>query len=171
VAEEVAEVHEAISCLLSGKKNLSAVSDEIADVLAWLLGAWHITLPGKSVDQEMLSYYFNRCPVCQRKQCVCLSYSGRCQNLLDAAVLADVAKDLEYLRKAWPEDGEDIAELQKSIDTVLETQDDPLARLTLHQVSLKLTRSREAHAGKSGAETIAPIISVILQKLEKSYRQ
>ena len=44
VAEEVAEIHEAISGLLIGKKKLGAVSDEIADVLAWLLGAWYITL-------------------------------------------------------------------------------------------------------------------------------
>jgi NTP pyrophosphatase (non-canonical NTP hydrolase) len=171
VAEEVAEVHEAISGLLTGKKKLSALSDEIADVLAWLLGAWHIALPDKSVDQEIISYYFNGCPVCQRKQCVCSPYSGRPQNLFDSAVLADVEKDLVYLRDASPEDRQDIEELQKSVRVVVDTQDDPMARLTLNQLTLKLTRARDAHTGKDGAEIVIPIISVILQKLEKAYRQ
>jgi hypothetical protein len=171
LAEEVAEVHEAISGLLSGKKKLSAVSDEIADVLAWLLGAWDITLPGKSVDQELISYYFNGCPVCQRAQCVCSSYSGRSQNLFDPAVLLDVGKDLAYLRNASPGDSRDIEELERSVGVVIETQDDPLARLTLQQVALKLTRARDPHAGEDKANIIIPMISVILQKLERSYRQ
>jgi NTP pyrophosphatase (non-canonical NTP hydrolase) len=171
VAEEVAEVHEAISGLLTGKKKLGAVSDEIADVLAWLLGAWHITLQDKSVDQEIISYYFNGCPVCQRRQCICKSYSGRAQNLFDSAVLADVDTDLKYLREALPGDTQNIEELQRSVGVVVETQDDPLARLTLYQVALQLTRMKESHEGKDSAQTIIPIISVILQKLEKSYRQ
>jgi hypothetical protein len=171
VAEEVAEVHEAISGLLTGRKKLGALSDEIADVLAWLLGAWYIVLPDKSVDQEIISYYFNGCPVCQCMQCVCRSYSGRAQNLFDPAVLADVEKDLVSLREASSDDKLDIEELQKSVRVVIETQDDPLARLTLYQVALKLTRIREAHAGRDSAQTVIPIISVILQRLDKSYRQ
>jgi hypothetical protein len=147
------------------------VSDEIADVLAWLLGAWHITFPDRSVDHEIISYYFNGCPVCQHMQCICASYSGRPQNLFDSSVLSDVEKDLAYLWDASPEDRADIEELQRSLRVVIETQDDPLARLTLHQVALKLTRARDAHTGKDGADVVIPIISVILQKLEKSYRQ
>jgi len=171
VAEEIAEVHEAYSGLLTGKKKLGAVSDEIADVLAWLLGAWQITLPDKSVDQEMINYYFNGCPVCLHLRCSCKSYSGRAQNLFDPSVLTDVAKDLAYLRDVSPGDKVLVEELQQSLDVVIATEDDPLARLTLQQVTLHLTRIRERHAGKSSAQTVIPIISVILQKLEKSYRQ
>jgi hypothetical protein len=82
-----------------------------------------------------------------------------------------VEKDLLYLRDASPEDRQDIEELQKSVRVVVDTQDDPMARLTLNQLTLKLTRARDAHTGKDGAEIVIPIISVILQKLEKAYRQ
>ncbi|MGA7240591.1 MAG: hypothetical protein WBY44_33210, partial [Bryobacteraceae bacterium] len=171
VAEEIAEVHEAYSGLLTGKKRLVAVSDEIADVLAWLLGAWHITLPDKSVDHEIINYYFNGCPVCLHMICSCKSYSGRAQNLFDPSVLAEVAKDLAHLRDVSPADKVLVEELQQSLGVVIATEDDPLARLTLQQLTLHLTRIRESHMGKNSAQIVSPIISVTLQKLEKSYRQ
>jgi hypothetical protein len=171
LAEEVAEVHEALSGFLTGKKNLSAVSDEIADVLAWILGAWHITLPGKSVDQEIISYYLDGCPVCRRSACVCKPYSGRPQNLFDPSVLSDALKDLAELSEALPAASSEIEELQKSLTVVIETQNYPLARITLHQVAMKLGRLREACSGTDKATTSIPIIVTVLNKLELSYRQ
>ena len=93
------------------------------------------------------------------------------QNLFDPTVLEEVERDLVHLGDALQNDKHDIQELQKSVRVVIETQDDPLARLTLYQVALWLTRARDARFGKEDAQTVIPLISVILQKLEKSYRQ
>lgn len=61
LAEEVAEVHEAISGFIKGTKRVHAVADEIADVLAWMLGAWSIIYQAKSFDEEMTNYCFQGC--------------------------------------------------------------------------------------------------------------
>ena len=166
LAEEVAEIHEALAGHLRGKRPLSAVSDEIADVLAWILGAWKIKLEEKSVDKELLNYFFNGCPVCNKKRCNCAPYSGKAHNLFDPTVLQSVDDGLQDLVKVLPQSENDIAELRRSIKVVMETQDDPLARLLLSQISLKLKRFEAS--SKTPTTIFMPIISTILNHLAQS---
>jgi hypothetical protein len=171
LAEEAAEVHEAVSGLVTGRKNVKAVSDELADVLAWILGAWYIVLPRKSVDQEIVNYYFNGCPVCQRKQCRCKPYSRRPQNLFDSSVISDLGQRLNQLLALSPISKEEIEELSKSVLAVIETQGDPLARLLISQLESKLSRLKDRYMGTHEAETCVPLISIMLNEIQKVYYQ
>jgi hypothetical protein len=62
-----------------------------------------------------------------------------------------------------------LATLSKSLDSVLETQRDPLARLTLFQLSRKLADIRDALRRSASPLTHAPAISAILEKIKNCY--
>src|ERR1035441_2948606 len=67
-----------------------AVKDEIADVFAWLVGAWHLAVPNASIDRELAIYYEHGCPVCGQDPCSCEPFSGRAQNLFDVGKLGQI---------------------------------------------------------------------------------
>jgi hypothetical protein len=169
LAEEVAEVHEAICHCIAGKKRIDAVADELSDVLAWLLSTWDICLPKRNVDHELLAYYRGGCPVCNRQVCKCRPYGGRAQNLFDVDLLSEVAENVRKLADDLPEHRGELATLSKSLDSVLETQRDPLARLTLFQLSRKLADIRDALRRSASPLTHAPAISAILEKIKNCY--
>ncbi|HEU4869363.1 MAG TPA: TIR domain-containing protein [Pyrinomonadaceae bacterium] len=137
--EEVSEVHEAVSGFISGKKTLAAVEEEIADVLAWVLGAWEIHWTDRSLDEEFVNYYYKGCPVCRTKPCTCKPNSSRAEGLVDPSYLTQLKGDLERLAKQIPADHKaEVDDLIRSAESALQDQNDILMRLTISQVRYKL---------------------------------
>jgi hypothetical protein len=168
LAEEVAEVHEAISGFEHGRKPLSAVSDEIADVLAWVLGARHIALSKKDIDQEIDNYYFKGCPVCGCNPCICKPYSGRSTNLLDPSLLDEIANRLLELQKASDVGAAELDELCKSGKSAIETQSDSVGRLFLAQVVFRLRAIMGKYSELEQQKRCTPLIDIILNRIESS---
>ncbi len=73
IYEEIAEVTEVLSGFQKGEKPLDAVGDEIADVFAWILYTWSIVFPAKSLDESLIAYYYQGCPLCKSYPCLCIA--------------------------------------------------------------------------------------------------
>ena len=162
--EEVSEVHEAVSGFISGKKTLAAVEEEIADVLAWVLGAWEIHLSDRSLDKEFVNYYYKGCPVCGAKPCTCKPNSSRAEGLVDPSYLTQLKADLERLARQIPADHiTEVDDLIRSADAALQDQNDILMRLTISQVRYKLEalQSRLEPQDKLNAGFILTILESI----------
>lgn len=122
---------------MGGKKSIDAVSSEIADVLAWIVGAWHISYPGKSLNNSFIDYFFDGCPVCKRKVCNCAAYNSRSMGLVDEGFLNRLKEVIEKIN--WnKEDRNVITEILNSISISIETQNDPMSRITLNRTKTKL---------------------------------
>ena len=164
--EEIAELHEAMSGFIKGKKPLSSVQQEISDILAWLLGIWHIKI-NKPLSSEFISYYFSGCPVCNNKPCTCKSYDSRPTGLIDIDVLMDIKKNLEELYNEIPnKQKNEIRDLIKSITVASNTQDETTSSLSIHQTREKMENfknifSKMSDFGQRALPTIDTILSII----------
>jgi TIR domain len=140
IHEEIAEIHEAYSSYKKGGKPKEAVTDEVADVLAWMLGAWGILYPNRSLDDVFIDYYFDGCPLCKSMPCQCDLYDSRPDSLIDFKRLALLKENLASLVNALPQYQEDLSELIKSYDYVLETHNAPMAKVSVSQTKDKLEK-------------------------------
>jgi NTP pyrophosphatase (non-canonical NTP hydrolase) len=174
IHEEIAEIHEAYSSYKKDEKRLQAVGEEVADVLAWILGAWGILYPNNSLDDMFIDYYFEGCPLCKSMPCQCDLYDSRPDSLIDFKRLALMKENLDILLAILPKYQEDISELIKSYEYVLETQSAPMAKVSVSQTKDKLEKIKEMIA-KNGVDpkslsiinTIIDISETIL-KLEET---
>jgi len=146
IHEEIAEIHEAYMRYKRGSVNVFVVASEIADVFAWILGAWGIVFPKRSLADAFKSYYLNECPVCHVNPCKCDLFAGRPEGIIDYAQLEEVKETLESLRELLPRYEKDIQELIKSIDAAIETQSEPIAKTSLGQILEKI--ERWTHSGE-----------------------
>ncbi len=165
--EEVAEIHEALSLFLSSRKPLKAVSEEIADVLAWLLGAWSIKFPNSSLDNEFIDYFSHGCPVCHRAPCDCKRYGGRPEGLIDVEFLLEVKSRLEKLSKIIPAFGEVLEELIHSIGSAIEDHNQIIARIALAQAAFRLKTIKGNLSGNDDDDSrrATPIIISLLEEM------
>ncbi len=143
IHEEIAEIHEAYSSHRKGEKKLEAVAEEVADVLAWMIGAWGIINPNKSLDDAFIDYYFEGCPLCKSLPCKCDLYDSRPDSLIDFKSLALLKDKLDTLVAILPKYQEDISELIKSYEYVLETHNAPMAKVSVSQTKAKLEKIKE----------------------------
>jgi hypothetical protein len=135
--EEVSELHEAISGYFNKKKSIDAVGSEVADVLAWILGAWHILYKDKSLDKAFINYFIDGCPVCKKITCDCDSYNSRSIGLVDGDFLVYLKQTIEKI--SWDkEDRKVVSDIISSIGVSIDMQNDPLSRITLNRVRSKL---------------------------------
>ena len=146
IHQEVAEVHEAYGNfkkaeeekLSDTNKFLDVVKDEIADVFAWILGAWSIKYPGKSLDNAFIDYYLYDCPVCKSMPCKCGLRDSRPATLIDFDQLKIVKEKLIELNETLPNHQEEISELIKSYENALNTRKTATATVALSQSQEKL---------------------------------
>lgn len=143
IHEEIAEIHEAFSSHKKEEKKLEAVAEEVADVFAWILGAWGILNQNKSLDDAFIDYYFEGCPLCKSFPCQCDLYDSRPDSLIDFKRLALMKENLDILQAILPKYQEDISELIKSYEYVLETQSAPMAKVSVSQTRDKLEKIKE----------------------------
>jgi hypothetical protein len=160
--EEIGEIHESMVSIITKTKDIRAVSDEIADVLGWLISAWSIAYPQNSIDHELINYYYNGCPACCKETCICQPYLSRATNLFDLDTVRELAKTLENIAKSSPDYRVELTELYRSVSAVLETQDDPLARLTLFQVTSVMDQLiRKLRSARKDREQIVQMIAAL----------
>ena len=131
--EELGEVHEAYTSYLVGNRNIEGLSDEIADVFAWLLSTWGINCSGLSLGDEFIGYYYNGCPVCLQSKCQCPDHRDRGERLLKIENLMKFKNKLEELVSLVPDYKESLDDLIGSIDTVAETKSTTGAVRTVSQ--------------------------------------
>jgi NTP pyrophosphatase (non-canonical NTP hydrolase) len=76
--EELGEIQEAYS-LYMGKNTteplsyVNVVTDEICDLLAWLVNAWRLACNNINISEYVSRMYRNMCPSCNRAVCECKS--------------------------------------------------------------------------------------------------
>jgi len=79
--EELGELQEAYAKSIEDKNyNKENLHDECADIYAWLFSLWGIIFKDLDLGQALQDYYINGCPVCNKKECECSSYSGKISN-------------------------------------------------------------------------------------------
>ena len=133
IYEEASEIHEAISGYQKGMRHLPSVASELVDVLAWIVGAWGIIFPKESLDDTFITYYLDGCPVCISFPCKCGLHSSRPTGLVNYNQLATVREKIDELSKLLPDYQDDMAELSKSLDHVIQSQSDPAAKVIVSQ--------------------------------------
>ena len=129
--EEVAELHEAISKNLVNEKPKENVNEEFADVLAWLLTAWNSCFRDKSLDDELISYFYQDCPVCRSLPCACSSSDSRIQGLVDAEKFKELRLLFEELEELSPDAHSEVSDLVESLRCVEKTHDEAVANSTV----------------------------------------
>tara|TARA_X000001388_G_scaffold74617_1_gene67939 strand:- start:17 stop:544 length:528 start_codon:yes stop_codon:yes gene_type:complete len=165
--EELAEVHEAATRFYSKRKELSAVAEEFADLLAWVLSAWKITYPNDSFDEAFISFYLAGCPVCGlHAKCECQQFSDKSSQLVEPDKLRDLEALFLALVREVGATGADVEEVQKSLSAAAETQSEPVARSAVLEVHKK-TKEIE-NAVDRGAKN-ARNITTIVQALGKAF--
>lgn len=89
--EELGEIYEAYCAYkINGEEYKSAISEEIADCIAWLLSAWDIEYPDVDFSDAFATYYSKDCPVCLKTKCECRDHYSRNKSLHSE-------KDLQFL--------------------------------------------------------------------------
>jgi hypothetical protein len=119
--EELGEIYEAY-CLYktNGDKYLTAISEEIADCIAWLLSAWDIKNPEKPFTDAFLSYYSQDCPACIKSPCECKDHYAKNKSLhseQDLNKLLDSLKKLSEALKIDSSKSDSIESALKIIET------------------------------------------------------
>lgn len=166
--EEVAELHEAIASYTKKKKPKEAVMVEIADVLAWIIGLWGVTMPGIDLDKEFISYYINGCPVCGGNPCTCGDYNSRPEGHVDMHTVIEIRDKLKEFSDNYPKEKEALDEMIKSLTAAAESNDDSVARLSVKQTAGKLKSIQEgvANVDEIGKKTFS-IIDTALKLIDK----
>ena len=133
IHEEIAEIQEAYVGFVKKEKLLDNVAEEIADVFAWILGAWAITYPGQSLDDGFIDYYHSKdCPLCGKFPCDCKPFDSRFDSLIDMKQIDNVKEELKLLAELLPMQY-GLSELIKSYDLVANTKNEPAAKESLAQ--------------------------------------
>lgn len=145
--EEVAELHEALGAYTSNKKPIEVVKTELADVLAWILGLWAVTMPDKDIDKEFINYYIYGCPVCGKNPCSCAAYNSRPHGHVDMNSIIEIRDKIKALVDEIPKQG--LEEIVRSLDAAAQSNDDSIARLSAQQALDKLNEIKE-EAGTTG---------------------
>lgn len=166
IHEELTEIHEAYGSFKKGVLTIDAIEDEIADVFAWILGAWGIKHPpSESLDNAFIDYYLEDCPECKSVPCHCGLYNSPVRSLLDFNKIFSIKEKLIQLSKILPGYEKEFTDLIKSYDDINETHNVPIAKATLSQTKEKLedllrTISTIDMEGKSSS-TIYSILEII----------
>jgi NTP pyrophosphatase (non-canonical NTP hydrolase) len=130
--EEIAEVHEAASKYAKGSKPIESVAEELADVLAWLLSAWYITMRPRRIEDAFIDYYLSGCPICHNSPCACTLHSSRPTGLVDLASLEVLEGHLRGLEQVAA--GAGSVEQLHSLAAAKASGSDSLARSALSQL-------------------------------------
>lgn len=165
--EEVGELHEAMSKFASGAKAISAIEEELADTFAWILSAWNIAFPSRSLDDAMVDYYYQDCPVCTKFPCSCTDRADRADELIDPRVLDKIRSSLEELERTLPAAGESLSQLRMSVAAAAADQSEPTAVHALRETKGALTKIKEGiNATDDVAQKSISIINSINKLIE-----
>jgi NTP pyrophosphatase (non-canonical NTP hydrolase) len=160
--EEIGELHEAISKFSSSRKPKSAIGEELADACAWVLSAWGIVFPNRSLDDALIDYYQHDCPVCRRFPCSCTDRSDRAAELVDPRVLDAIRSHLDELEDVLPSAAASLVELKKSVLAASASQSEPITVHALKETKGTLDRIKTGvDIGDKGLSIIAKIVKLV----------
>ena len=169
IQEEVAEIHEAFSGVIIGKRPQSLLAEEVADAFAWIMSAWQIVFSPKSFHDDFIDYYKNGCPVCLNHPCTCRKRSERSVEFINPKIFAELREKLQNLTDEINLKDSEIDELKKSLSAAEKNQSEPIARGAVEQTRKgleKIERSIDYTARNSKkAAVIVASITQILSKL------
>lgn len=166
--EELAEVHEAATRFFGKRKELSAVGEEFADLIAWVLSAWRISFPADSLDEAFISFYLKGCPVCGRSTtCSCQLFADRSAQLVEPEKLKELEQLFLSLAQEVGANGGEIEEIRKSLIKAAETQSEPIARSAVLEVKKKTKELEDAvDRGAKNARNVTSIVQAIWKIFE-----
>lgn len=170
--EELAEVQEAYSKHLSGRKPVEAVAEELADFLAWLLTAWKLSHPDSSLTSFFVLFYEHGCPVCGKDEkkneaCICPDYSDLSGNLVDAERIRKLEELFSKLIEEVTLPPNEASEVQSSLNAAAVTQSEPVARTAVLQTKETVEKIEQSlERGSKGTKNAAAIIQSIKGILE-----
>jgi len=164
--EEIGEIHEAYTGYLSGRKKIAALSNEFADAMGWVLGAWQITHRDVSLMDTIKDYYIEGCPVCSKVKCSCEPRAGRPKELLDEKRLEELKGKIKALSDSYPEHKEVFLYLDESFEVAIQTSDEGLKKQAILTTKDRLAKvfdktgsvSKNANAIYKVIESIATAI-------------
>lgn len=168
LSEELAEVHEAYSRHISGKKPIAAVEEELADLFAWLVTAWELSDIDEALDDCFIQYFLDGCPLCgKHRKCVCNKFLGKQTHLVDPAELEKLRELFVQFATELGTQQEDIEEIESSLRAAEQSQNEPMARTAVLAAKAKVEQlekglSRSASTAKD-ASTLAVSINKILE--------
>ncbi|WP_339526009.1 MazG-like family protein [Pseudomonas sp. EA_35y_Pfl2_R111] len=161
ILEELGEIHEAYTGFCKGNRSKENIAEELADVLAWMLSAWSM-LSSKNLSTELITYYYEGCPVCKLESCICEDYSSRGQRLVKLEELEEFNRALNELLQLAPQKANEITQIINSINTVIEKPETTSAKRVINQ-GIDVIEKIDSTLGK--AEGIGEKISSIAKKL------
>lgn len=147
--QEMTEIHEAYGNHKKGAKPISAVTEEIADVFAWLLSAWSITYPQTSgdkmvsLDKCFVDYYRNDCPVCKKAPCECGPSDSRAALLPDLSNIDILINNLEELSRFFPEYKDSFSSLLRTLGNQKNIQSMPVVSAAMREAKALLEEIRK----------------------------
>ena len=143
LSEELAEIHEAYSKLETGEKSNKNVSDELSDILAWILSAWHIIFPNDDVDEQFIAYYYNGCQVCEHVPCDCKSRSDRAAELVDLKQLVKLKEKIKQLNAKNTDNELNFEDIYKALDSAIESQDEAITLNAVKETTNLLSKIKD----------------------------
>lgn len=122
IYEELGEIHEAFTTFQKDESRKVNLEEELADFTAWLLSAWKMAVKEKSLQESLINYYSEGCPVCRKEVCECSDYSDRKEAIVNIADLESLKAEIICLRDLQNDNKKEIMELIISIDDALTTK-------------------------------------------------
>jgi hypothetical protein len=167
IQEETSEVHEALCGVLEGKLPKSLLGEEVADTLAWILSAWNIVYPDKSLNERFIMYYQRGCPVCSKSVCGCPKRAERSSAFISSDILNEISKQVAELSTLLLDHDEELLDLQKSLRAASSEQSEPVASSAVKQTKDTMTKLEEGlEATDRNAKRAFSIFSSISKLLD-----
>ncbi|MDM1561332.1 MazG-like family protein [Escherichia coli] len=167
--EELGELQEAYAKSIEDKNyNKENLHEECADIYAWLFSLWGIIFKDDDLGEAFESYYLNGCPVCNKRECVCVSYSGKISKTDEKrASLEKLKQELELLLKdeTTGEFKENLESAISAIKDAIDSGKDADSRRTLSEVESVLDSIEKNSAKMSSVASNALNVFNVISKL------
>lgn len=160
--EEVAELQEAIAKNKVNKFSQSAVEEEFADVLAWLLVAWSCQFPKADISEYLKDYFYEGCPVCKNQVCACSTDEARIQSIVDAEKFKSLREEFEALAPVLHEHGIELKDIVLSLKEIEASQSETLVNAAAEETRTLLDKIKDK-ASLSGMESVSTLVNNAVQ--------
>ncbi len=169
--EELAELHENISKYIVKKKQITAISQEIADISSWFFSIWSNVFNEITLEDAVIGYYYHGCPQCNSKPCKCPDRNSMSIDFIDVDSLIQIRNklnDLDTLKYIEPKMLDD---LKRTIEGAIGNQSEPRMVQAAQDTRDKLAKLNSSldKVDEKGQKA-RTIIESILDIIEKSLR-
>ena len=120
-------MHQALAKFEAGEDRIENVSQEVADIFAWIVAIWQLAMPQENLQEEFISHYYNGCPVCEELPCKCLSRKERRSGIVSLPQLRDLHDQIAQLGEVLGSRGKELGDIKKSIEQAIQSQNEQVA--------------------------------------------